>query len=258
MAEQASRSQHAQSRKLIHEILPVGMLQCNCHIVGDPTTREAIVIDPGDDVTRILETLARHKLTLRAILITHAHIDHVGGMATLHKSTGAPVMMHRDDLKLYKLLPTQAEWLGTRTPVMCDVDQLKTETVVGSGHRTVGNEHVVQAVVGLAADGDAVTSADGAVHDDDVVAENALGFDGNIVVADGEGAILNQDIAPAGVDGVGVCGAYTGCGDGDMINGDVHARARNKVEHRGVVQGYVVDIDRRAIAQFDEVRAVGQ
>lgn len=123
----ASQAQTEKPRELIHEIVPVGMLQCNCHVVGDPVSHQAIVIDPGDDVTRILETLARHRLTLRAIVITHAHIDHVGGMAALRNSTGAPVMMHRDDLKLYELLPTQASWLGTKTPARCEVDQFLRE-----------------------------------------------------------------------------------------------------------------------------------
>src|SRR3989441_12497401 len=66
--------------KIIHEILPVGLLQCNCSVVGDPHTREAIVIDPGDEVDRILEVVTRHNLKVRAILSTHAHIDHVGGL----------------------------------------------------------------------------------------------------------------------------------------------------------------------------------
>src|SRR5450755_12962 len=61
--------------RMIHEILPVGMLQCNCSILGDETSREAIVVDPGDDIPRILAILARHKLTVKQILITHAHID---------------------------------------------------------------------------------------------------------------------------------------------------------------------------------------
>ncbi len=127
MSEMASRAQQQKPRELIHEILSVGMLHCNCHIVGDPVTRQAIVIDPGDDVTRILESLGRHRLTLRAIVITHAHIDHVGGLATLRNSTGAPVMMHQADLKLYDLLPTQASWLGVRTPPRCEVDQFLRE-----------------------------------------------------------------------------------------------------------------------------------
>ena len=79
--------------RLIHESLPVGMLQCNCHVLGDAETGEALVIDPGDEVARIEEILARHRLKVRAIVSTHAHIDHVGGLAHLAQSTGAPVLM---------------------------------------------------------------------------------------------------------------------------------------------------------------------
>ena len=77
---------------MIHEILPVGMLECNCSIFGDETSKEAIVIDPGDDVRDILEVLARHELKVKAIVITHAHIDHIGGAARLKAVTGAPVL----------------------------------------------------------------------------------------------------------------------------------------------------------------------
>jgi hydroxyacylglutathione hydrolase len=102
--------------KLIHEIIPVGLLQCNCSILGDPETHEAIVVDPGDDVERILEILRRHQLKVLAIVSTHTHIDHVGGLAQLHRATGAPVMFHEADLPLYRSLDTQAEWLGIPTP----------------------------------------------------------------------------------------------------------------------------------------------
>lgn len=102
--------------KLIHEIIPVGLLQCNCSILGDPESREAIVIDPGDEVDRILEILRRHQLKVRAIVSTHTHIDHVGGLAALHRATGAPVLIHQDDLALYRSLDMQAEWLGIPTP----------------------------------------------------------------------------------------------------------------------------------------------
>ena len=102
--------------KLIHEVIPVGMLQCNCSILGDPVTGEAIVVDPGDDVARILETLQRHRLKVRAIVSTHTHIDHVGGLAELHKLTGAPVLIHEADSELYKHLELQAQWLGVPTP----------------------------------------------------------------------------------------------------------------------------------------------
>src|SRR5208282_6450462 len=102
--------------KLIHEVIPVGMLQCNCSILGDPATGEAIVVDPGEEVERILEIIHRHKLKVRAIVSTHAHIDHVGGLAGLHRATGAPVLIHDADMELYHSLDMQAQWLGIATP----------------------------------------------------------------------------------------------------------------------------------------------
>ena len=96
------------SKTIIHEILPVGMLQCNCSIIGDPETREALVVDPGDEAGRILELLAKHALTVKAIVSTHAHIDHVGGLCKMQQATGAPVLMHGDDMELYHHLDVQA------------------------------------------------------------------------------------------------------------------------------------------------------
>jgi hydroxyacylglutathione hydrolase len=112
---------------MIHEILPVGLLQCNCHIIGDPATREAVVIDPGDDVESILDVIARHGLKVRAILITHAHIDHVIGLKKMREATGAPVMMHQADLKLYQAMEMQAEWIRWKTPQLAEVDDLLSE-----------------------------------------------------------------------------------------------------------------------------------
>jgi glyoxylase-like metal-dependent hydrolase (beta-lactamase superfamily II) len=112
---------------LIHITIPVGMLQCNCSIIGDPVTREALVVDPGDEVHRILDLLGRHKLTVKAIVSTHAHIDHVGGLSKLHQYTGAPVLMHRDDLPLYQAMDIQASFLGVLPPELTDVDQLLKE-----------------------------------------------------------------------------------------------------------------------------------
>lgn len=104
------------SSELIHEIIPVGLLQCNCSILGDSETHEAIVIDPGDDVERILAVLRKHQLRVRAIVSTHTHIDHVGGLAVLHRATGAPVVIHESDLELYRHLDIQAQWIGMPTP----------------------------------------------------------------------------------------------------------------------------------------------
>jgi len=107
---------------VVHEILPVGMLQCNCSIFGDEQSREAIVIDPGDNIAQILAILERHALKVKAIVITHAHIDHIGGAAKLKAATGAPVYMNRNDADLYAALDQQAAWLGMRTPERTQID----------------------------------------------------------------------------------------------------------------------------------------
>ena len=112
---------------MIHEILPVGMLACNCSILGDEVTGEAVVIDPGDDVGRVLEILAGHKLRAKYLVATHAHIDHVGGIEKLQRATGAAVLMHQADLPLYRNLAMQAEWLGVHPPGVVDVDQFLRE-----------------------------------------------------------------------------------------------------------------------------------
>jgi hydroxyacylglutathione hydrolase len=107
---------------MIHEILPVGMLQCNCSIFGDEQSREAMVVDPGDEIARILEILQRHELTVKAIVITHAHIDHIGGAQKLKQATGAPVYMNANDVELQKMMSIQAQWLGMRTPEAVEID----------------------------------------------------------------------------------------------------------------------------------------
>jgi glyoxylase-like metal-dependent hydrolase (beta-lactamase superfamily II) len=107
---------------MIHEILPVGMLACNCSIFGDETTRDAVVIDPGDDIDEVLRVLARHELTVKTIVITHAHIDHVGGAARLKAATGAPVYMNEADFPVYEQLEMQALWLGMDPPEQADID----------------------------------------------------------------------------------------------------------------------------------------
>jgi hydroxyacylglutathione hydrolase len=124
---QSARTKPATPRELIHITLPVGMLQCNCTIIGDPLTREALVIDPGDEVTRIMDLLGRHKLTVKAIVSTHAHIDHVGGLSKLHRFTGAPVLMHLEDLPLYQAMEMQAAFLGVAAPEITSIDNLLKE-----------------------------------------------------------------------------------------------------------------------------------
>jgi hydroxyacylglutathione hydrolase len=118
---------HSHPGVLIHEILPVGILQCNCHIVGDPATHEAIVIDPGDEVDRILALIVKHRLTVKAIVSTHAHIDHVGGLKRLHDVTSAPVLMNEADIPMYQQMFLQAQFLGIAPPPIGTIDDLLRE-----------------------------------------------------------------------------------------------------------------------------------
>lgn len=112
---------------MIHEILPVGVLKCNCSIFGDEVSKEAIVIDPGADLGKITEVLDRHGLKVKAIVITHAHIDHIGGAQKLRALTGAPVWMNPADEVLAKSLALQAAWIGVATPENPGIDVVAKE-----------------------------------------------------------------------------------------------------------------------------------
>jgi len=107
---------------MIHEILPVGPLQCNCSVIADESTREAMVIDPGDDIQDILSIVRQHQLAVKQIVVTHAHIDHVGGAMKLKEATGAPILLNQNDSALLKMLDVQAAWLGMTAPGPVDID----------------------------------------------------------------------------------------------------------------------------------------
>jgi hydroxyacylglutathione hydrolase len=115
---------------MILETFPVGLLQCNCTLLGDEATGEAMVIDPGDNIPYILERLAAHKLTLKQIVVTHAHIDHVGGALRLKQTTGAPVLLNENDIPLLKMMDVQAGWLGVATPEVAAPDENAREGLV--------------------------------------------------------------------------------------------------------------------------------
>jgi len=108
---------------MIHEILPVGPLQCNCSIIGDEASHEAMVIDPGDDIADILALIAKHNLQVKQIVVTHAHIDHVGGAMKLRVATGAPILLNQNDSALLKMLDVQAAWIGMEAPGKVEIDQ---------------------------------------------------------------------------------------------------------------------------------------
>jgi glyoxylase-like metal-dependent hydrolase (beta-lactamase superfamily II) len=113
---------------MIHEILPVGPLQCNCSIIGDKTTHDAIVIDPGDDIADVLAIIQRHNLQVKQIVITHAHIDHVGGAMQLRASIGAPILLNQNDYTLLKMLDIQAAWIGMKSPGKVEIDHSLAES----------------------------------------------------------------------------------------------------------------------------------
>ena len=107
---------------MIHEILPVGPLQCNCSGIGDESTREAMVIDPGDDIEDVLVLIRKHNLQVKQIVITHAHIDHVGGAMKLRAATGAPILLNQSDYALLKMIDMQAVWVGMAPPGKVEID----------------------------------------------------------------------------------------------------------------------------------------
>lgn len=107
---------------MIRETFPVGLLGCNCSILGDEASHEAIVVDPGYDIPRILALLAKHQLTVKKILITHAHIDHIANAQTLKQITGAPIIYNQADLPLVAMMDVQAGWLNLTVPTVLPPD----------------------------------------------------------------------------------------------------------------------------------------
>jgi hydroxyacylglutathione hydrolase len=127
---------------MIHEILRVGPLQCNCSVIGDETSHEAMVIDPGDDVHEVLDLIRKHNLQVKQIIITHAHIDHVGGAMKLRTATGAPILLNQNDYALLKMLDAQAAWIGMPSPGKVDIDRsVTTGESVSAGSLTADILH---------------------------------------------------------------------------------------------------------------------
>ena len=127
---------------MIHEILAVGPLQCNCSVIGDEASHEAMIIDPGDDIQDVLALVRKHNLQVKQIVITHAHIDHVGGAMKLRAATGAPILLNQNDYALLKMLDVQAAWIGVANPGKVDVDRsVTTGDTITAGSLTANVLH---------------------------------------------------------------------------------------------------------------------
>jgi hydroxyacylglutathione hydrolase len=92
--------------------LPNGRFAENCYLVADRATREAIIIDPGEEPETFLAELDTRAWSLKAIWLTHAHIDHILGVDAIKRATGVPIHLHPDDRPLYDALPQFGEWVG--------------------------------------------------------------------------------------------------------------------------------------------------
>jgi len=101
-----------QKPQAIVRTFPVGPLQCNCTVVGDPITRRALVVDPGGDADKILALLDELNLTVVAIIHTHAHLDHVLAAGEIKRTTGAPIYLHEGDQFLWDIVDQQCAMFG--------------------------------------------------------------------------------------------------------------------------------------------------
>ena len=105
-------------------------LGCNCSIIGDPISRQAVVVDPGGAADRILREVHELGLTVTRILHTHAHFDHFLASGEMKKATGAALCLHEDDLELWDMLETQCRafgipYMSVPSPDYCLTDEEK-------------------------------------------------------------------------------------------------------------------------------------
>jgi hydroxyacylglutathione hydrolase len=125
--------------------VPNGQFVQNCYIVADRRTREAVIIDPGEEPAMFLAELDTRGWHLRAIWLTHAHLDHVLGVGAVKRATGAPVHLHPLDRPLYDALPEQGAWFGLKLDPLPPPD---AELVAGRPVAVGGYEFDVRATPG--------------------------------------------------------------------------------------------------------------
>jgi hydroxyacylglutathione hydrolase len=120
---------------VIVQTFPVGPLDCNCTILADEQTGDAVVVDGGDGIDEVLARLKARRWQARYLLHTHAHIDHIGDLGRLREETGGAGLLHPADLPLYHTLALQARWIGlSRVPAIVTLDgELRDGDVVTAG-----------------------------------------------------------------------------------------------------------------------------
>jgi len=111
---------------IIQKII-VGPLESNCYIIADENTKEALIVDPGDEPDYIIDFIKGKKLQVKYIVCTHAHFDHVGAVSDLKQETGAQIVIHRDELDIYKSTREQAALWGFELEVLPEPDMLVSE-----------------------------------------------------------------------------------------------------------------------------------
>lgn len=97
---------------MIQKTFSVGPLQCNCTVLACEKTLEGVLIDPGDEPQKIIQHLNNLGVTIKYLLHTHAHFDHIGATKGLKTHTGAPVCLHEADRFIYEMLPLQGKMFG--------------------------------------------------------------------------------------------------------------------------------------------------
>jgi glyoxylase-like metal-dependent hydrolase (beta-lactamase superfamily II) len=120
-------SRMLKSPALLVKTITVGPFSGNCYLLGCEETREGLLVDPGDEGNRILDAIKASGLTFSGILLTHAHLDHIGAVAEIKKVLGLPIYLHPDDVPLYKTLPDQGKAFGFRYAPPPPVDRLLQE-----------------------------------------------------------------------------------------------------------------------------------
>ena len=127
---------------MILRTLVLGPIGANCFILGCESTKEAVIIDPGDEAERIKAVVVREKFKVKELLLTHAHMDHVGAVGELKRALGVPIGLHSDDFSLYQQVPLQARLFGLKMEAPPPIDHsLRDGEVISFGEYVLSVIH---------------------------------------------------------------------------------------------------------------------